>query len=112
MKDNLTTRKPRLETVISAMLADYPADTRFRIMAHELWADGEGGLSSNDRFQIARDVPRDDVPEICRGRWEVFKINYCPKARVSDLSDIGYDPAYGVNLECAGLSFVDIEPAA
>ena len=98
-----------LESTIRDFLTPYPPETLFKVRAHELLHDGEG-WSSNDRFTLASAAPRDEIPAIARARWEVFKVNYSPRARVSDLADIGYDPAIGLMLECDFLPFLDIEP--
>ena len=100
----------KLETKIASFLADYPPEQTFNVIAHALWPEA-GGWSSNDRFRIASHVYRDDIPSIARGRWEVFKANYAPRATVKGLQDIGYDPNYGVMLEVDYLPFIDIEPA-
>jgi len=99
----------RLETTVAEFLGGYDPEQTFNVIAHELWRD-EGGWSSNDRFRIATKVTRDEVPDIARGRWEVFKVNYAPRARVSDIEDIGYEAKFGVMLEANFLPFLDIEP--
>ena len=99
----------KLETVIAEFLAPYPDTQQFRAIAHELWREAEGGWSSNDRFTIARG-DKQEMLRACRGRWEVFKLNYSPRARVKDLCDIGWDVNHGISLECDFLPFIDIEP--
>lgn len=59
--------------------------TRYTLRAHALTHDGEG-WSSNDRFTIARDADLAGALEAIRGRWEVFRANYSPRARVADLA--------------------------
>jgi hypothetical protein len=98
-----------LETVIGEFLADYPDNQAFRVRAHELWRDG-CGWTSNDRFTIVDNADKARVLRAARGRWEVFKVNYASKARVSNIVNIGYDRETGLMLECDYLPFVDIEP--
>lgn len=85
-----------------------PQGETFSVKAFELWRDAEGGWSVNDGWTIARDVDRADAISALRGRWEVFKLNYLPKARVSDITDIGYDEKQ-CSLEVDCTAFADIE---
>lgn len=98
----------KLETAISKSLAHIQAGTIVNVFAHELWHDGDG-WTSNDRWRIASGIPVESVPEHARARWEIFRANYAPRARVRDITDIGYDET--VNLEVDCLPFLDIEPA-
>lgn len=100
----------RLETVIREFLAPFPPETRFKVKAFELCRE-DYGWSVNDAWYLERDADLETVLESARGRWEVFKVNYLPRAKVSDLTDIGYDLAnYGVNLECECTAFLEIIP--
>jgi len=99
-------KRQTLETAIKELLANHPADSTFTVFAHELWRDGEG-WTSNDRWYLARNASLSEVLSIARGRWEVFKVNYSPRARVSDIADIGYESGE-YSLECAHLPFIDI----
>jgi len=101
----MTTKRQTLETAIRELL---DPSQRYNVLAHELQRDGEGWTSS-DRFYLARDASAERVLEVARGRWEIFKINYASKARVKDLSDIGYDG--DIYLECGCLPFLDIVKA-
>ena len=98
-------RKNSLEAAILAFLPDTSENARYRVMAHELWRDGES-WTSNNRFQLARNADVETVLEIARGRWETFKLNYSPRATVKSLNDIGYDSE--VSLEADYLPFLDI----
>ena len=103
-------KRQTLETAIRLHLKSVsaPANATFNVIAHSLWADGEGGWSTNDSWYMSRSVDLETLLEDCRGRWEVFKVNYAPKARVADLADIGYEPSR-ICLECAQVPFLNIE---
>lgn len=101
-----------LETAIRELLADYPAETSFNLVAFELFGNAREGFDCNDAWTMARAIPRDEVTEHARARWEVFKVNYLPRARVADLYDISYDPARGLSLEVDCVPFLDIRPVA
>lgn len=87
--------------------------TLYTLRAHELWRDCDGGWSSNDRFTLARDVDLAEALRAIRRRWEVFRANYAPRARISDVDTLDawhdYRDAAHLSLEAAGLAFVDIE---
>lgn len=100
-------KRVTLETLVASLLSDFPADTLFHVKAFELWGNARDGFDCNDAWYIGRSVTRDDVPAIARGRWEVFKVNYLPKARVSDLTDISSDEKT-VSLEVDCVPFLDI----
>jgi len=100
----------RLENKIRSLLSDAPADTTFDVYAHELWRDTEGGWTSNDRWCIAHNVTLDGVLEAALGRWEIFKINYAPRARVKDVEEIGHETEY--MLEVGYLPFINIRVLA
>lgn len=99
-------KRQTLETAIKELLANHPADSTYTILAHELWRYGDG-WTSNDRWYLSRNASLSEVLTIIRGRWEVFKVNYSPRARVADIADIGYQPGE-YSLECAHLPFIDI----
>jgi len=99
-------KRQTLETAIKQLLANHPADSTYTILAHELWRD-DLGWSTNDRWHLARNASLSEVLSIARGRWEVFKVNYSPRARVADIADIGYESG-DYSLECAHLPFIDI----
>lgn len=103
-------KRQTLETVISALLAEFPETTGFKAIAYELTHDGQG-WSANDVFCIASDCDRETVKQAARGRWEIFKLNYSRKARVSGIEDISSDER-SVELEADGLPFLRIETQA
>lgn len=106
------TEKPKnmkLETKIRDMILEATQATRFHVMAHELWGEPEGGFSTNSSWYIATNADIDEVLEAARGRWEVFKVNYLPKAKVADIEDVAWGD--GLSLEVDFLPFIDIRPA-
>lgn len=106
-------KRPRLETVLAELLAPYfPApDSTADVIALELWQDGDGGLSVNSAWFMQRDATLPETLEILRARWEVFKVNYAPRARVSDLGDANYSgPEFPALLECGCIPFAEIRP--
>lgn len=82
-----TMKTQTLEQKLEAMLPDWPA---FNIQFHGLWRD-DGGWSVNDSWTAYREATREETIGHLRARWEVFKLNYLPKARVRDLTDAGID---------------------
>jgi hypothetical protein len=98
----MSAKRQTLQTAIRELLNP---SQEYNVLGHELWRDGNG-WSSNDRFYLARNASVERVLEVARGRWEIFKVNYCSNARIKDLADIGYDG--DLYLECAYLPFLDI----
>lgn len=85
--------------------------TRYTLRAHALTHDGEG-WSSNDRFTIAQDVDLAEALRSIRARWEVFRVNYSPRARVKGLETLGLTEFTGeiIDLwEVDMLPFLDVE---
>jgi hypothetical protein len=125
MKTTLATRKPStaqaeidkprppakgtLERRIYDMLATYPAETKFDVIAHELWRDC-GSWSVNDSWRLGGDCSVPEVLTHARGRFEVFKVNYCSKARVSAIADTSCDSESPHTLDCEGIPFLEIRP--
>ena len=102
---NTKFRKNSLEAAIIEFLAKFPEETKFDVIAHELTNDGHG-WSVNDNFRIGTDCDKEEVAEHARGRWEIFKINYMPKARIYNLEDTGWEKE--IHLECDYVSFLTI----
>ena len=80
----------------------------YDVIAHELQYDGEF-YSTNSSWYLTRDADIQSVLEAARGRWEVFKVNYSPRARVSDIQDLGYDD--NISLAVDGIPFLEIRPS-
>jgi hypothetical protein len=107
------TKRPRLETVLAEILAPYfPApDSTAEVVAFELWSEGDGGLSVNSAWSMRRDATLPETIEALRARWEVFKLNYAPRARVSDMDDANYSgPEFSALLECGTIPFAEVRP--
>jgi len=100
----------KLETVIKSHLESFPPEARFSVIAFELWGNAREGFDCNDAWKIARDISADEVPAVARGRWEAFKVNYLPKARVSDVSDASCDSGGDILLEVDCVPFLTIRP--
>lgn len=98
-----------LEQTISAMLelAEFPEGSRFDVVGFELTHDGEG-WSVNQPFTMRADVEADEIPAIARGRWEIFKQNYMPRARVKDIAFLDSGSETDCEIECGGLAFITI----
>jgi len=91
----------KLETKIRNLITETNAtsETRFDIVAHELWGNSEEGFSTNSWY-IASNADIETVLESARARWEIFKLNYLPKARVGDISDTGFDSTLSLEVDC------------
>jgi hypothetical protein len=101
----------KLETKIRNLITETnPAsDARFNVVAHELWGNSQEGFETNSSWYIATNADLSQVLEAARGRWEVFKLNYLPKARVSDISDTGFDSTLSLEIDC--IPFLEIRVA-
>lgn len=105
-----TPRKNTLEAAILPILQSYPDGTTFDVIAHELWRDGVG-WSVNDSWKLGRECDIEETLEHCRGRFEVFKVNYSSKARVITLEDENWSGAeYPALLSIEGIPFMEIRP--
>jgi hypothetical protein len=103
-------KRKTLKTVIREILETYPPGTRWNVYALELWGNRREGLEVNDAWTIARDADAAEVVETASGRWEIFKINYHPKARVRDLDCGEISPDFECNLECGMIPFLTLRP--
>lgn len=92
----------KLETKIRNLINETnPAsDARFDVIAHELWGNSREGFETNSSWYIATNADLSQVLEAAHGRWEVFKANYLPKARVCDISDTGFDSDLSLEVDC------------
>jgi hypothetical protein len=98
----------KLETKIRNLITETNAtnDSRFNVVAHELWGNSEEGFSTNSSWYIATNADIETVLESARARWEIFKLNYLPKARVGDIQDTGFDST--LSLEVDYVPFLEI----
>jgi len=62
---------------------------KFSVLAYELWMY-DGSWSVNDCWTIARDVDVEEVLKAARSRWEIFKVNYQPGAKVKDIDVVDF----------------------
>lgn len=103
-------KRQTLETAIRSILESYPPGTLFDCIAHSLQNDGEA-WSTNDSWKMGRAC---DIPETlthCRARWEVWKVNYHPRARVRNLTDANWSgPDYSALLEVDCIPFMELLP--
>jgi hypothetical protein len=98
----------KLETKIRSLINETNPSirARFDVVAHELWGNSKEGFETNTSWFILRNADLSQVLEVARGRWEVFKANYHPKARVCDITDTGFDST--LSLEVDHVSFLEI----
>ena len=92
----------KLETKIRNLISETQPtnETRFDVIAFELWGNSREGFDCNNAWKIATNANIETVIESARARWEVFKLNYLPKARVGDISDVGYDDNLNLEVDC------------
>lgn len=92
----------KLETKIRNLISETnpESDARFNVVAHELWGNSREGFECNSSWYIATNADLSQVLEAARGRWEVFKANYLPKARVSDIRDTGFNDDLSLEVDC------------
>ncbi len=92
----------KLETKIRNLISETQPtnETRFNVIAHELWGNSREGFETNSSWYIATNADIEIVLESARARWEVFKVNYLPKARVRDIQDTGYDDNLNLEVDC------------
>jgi len=92
----------KLETKIRNLISETNAasETRFDIVAHELWGNSKEGFETNSSWCIKTNATLEEALKAARGRWEIFKANYLPRARVCDISDIGYDENLSLEVDC------------
>ena len=84
-------------------------DTRFDVVAHELWGNKREGYETNSSWFLTKDADMAETLEAARGRWEVFKVNYHSKARVCDIADTGFDSTLSLEVNC--IPFLEIRPS-
>lgn len=80
----------KLETKLNELL---PAGDSFNVQFYELTRNYGEGWSVNTAWRAATNASRAETLRLLRARWEVFKLNYAPKARVADLSDTSDEAA-------------------
>lgn len=101
----MKTKPIRFETAILEMLARFAGKT-VAVYAFELWRDPDGGWTVNDGWRMITGSVQDILPAM-RDRWEVFKVNYNPRARVSDLQDVSWGEGSAL-IECDCVSVFEV----
>jgi len=85
-------------TLEKAIAKELNETESYTVIAHELIHDGDG-WSTNSSWYLAKDADKAKVLEVARGRWEVFKANYSPRAKVKDLCFDGDDSIIYINAD-------------
>lgn len=94
-----------LEKRFQSELVDL-ANRSFAIIAHELWGNSREGYETNTSWFLARNADFEDLLRVARGRWEVFKVNYSPRATIHGLSFDGDERT--IYIESEGIPFLEI----
>ena len=104
-------KRQTLETAIKEILSPvltFDPSATFDVFGCELWKD-DGGWAFNDASRMATDTDLAGVQSIARSRWEIFRLNYSPKARVADVEALEWLPGdRSLYVECAFMSFLEI----
>ena len=103
-------KRKTLKTAILEILESFPPGTRWHVYALTLDGNRREGLEVNDAWCIAGNADAAEVIEAAAGRWEVFKINYHPSARVRDLDCTEISPDFDCNVECSQIPFLTLRP--
>jgi hypothetical protein len=92
----------KLETKIRNLITETNAtsEPRFDVVAFELWGNSREGFDCNNAWKIETNADIEQVLESARARWEIFKLNYLPKARVGDIQDTGFDSTLSLEVDC------------
>jgi len=101
------TNKFRLGSFEAKIDSLLPDGDSFEVRFFELLPESEGGWSVNDSWRAQRDGDRESTIYLLRHRWEVFKANYLPRARVSDITDIQWE-GDDCNLEVDCTAFAEV----
>lgn len=103
-------RKNSFDALVYQIYASRPSGSRFDLYAFELWPDGDGGHSVNDAWRFARDCNLPEAIEHALARWEVYRVNYAPSARVKHLELDDNGASYPVTITHHGLPVVEFRP--
>jgi hypothetical protein len=95
-----------LKKLIKDVLSDYKGK-RFGVVAFELWGNAKDGFDCNRTFFIASDSDAEGALKAAQGRWNAFKGNYMPRARVKDIR--ADNPGEGIlYFDCSCVPFLEI----
>lgn len=98
----ITYRKNSFEARMDALLPEWPW---YDVVVHDLWRNTEGGWSVNDSWHMASGCNREEAISHLRHRWEIFRLNYLPKAAIRDITDIG-DEDVSLEVDCTAFAEV------
>lgn len=102
-------RKGSIEAKLDELLPDHAS---FDVIAHSLQHDGHG-WSTNDSWHMARGCDREEAISHLASRWEVFKINYAPRAAIKNLTDANYSGSeFPALLEVDCIPFAEVRNGA
>jgi hypothetical protein len=92
----------KLENKIRNLITETNAtsESRFDVVAFELWGNSREGFETNSSWFIATNADIETVLESARARWEVFKVNYIPAARVCDIEDYSCNSTLSLEVDC------------
>ena len=93
---------------LEKLIAPYlKASTRYSLRAFELWGDGDG-YSVNSAWTFESNLYKAEALGAARDRFEIYKLNYAPKARIKDLEIEGnYQNEASFSLVHNGLPVVE-----
>lgn len=96
-----------MSMTIETKLASLPLDgALWDVTAYTLWVQPEGWAVFTG-FTIGQAMDKGEVIAILRSRWEVFKLNYLPKARVEDLTDSSReDDIIDLEVDCTAFASI------
>lgn len=101
-------KKMTLEQRITSL---FPEGERFDVIGLELWGNRREGFDCNNTFYVARNIDKSEALEAARARWEAFKVNYHPKAKVSDIEADGWDGVGTSHLSVDCIPWLEIRAA-
>jgi hypothetical protein len=103
-------KRKTLKTAIREILESFPPGTRFDVLALELLGNRREGLSVNSAWRITSNADIPEAVEAAAGRWEIFKLNYLPHARVADLDCSEISGEFDCHVECQQVPFLTLRP--
>ena len=106
----MKTKRTTLKSLIRETVAAYAPGTRFAVYAFELWGNPREGFDCNDCWRIVNDADPQEVENAAIARWEIFRLNYARRARVSDIVNTGEGAPHAASLEVDCLPFLEIRP--
>lgn len=74
----------KLESFIRPFLQKKEGKT-MEIFAYELWGNRKEGYWVNSGWRIYKGDSIEEALDSIRGRWEIFKVNYYPRAVIKEI---------------------------